>query len=1119
MNHPSNCEILNDKIRQFVRKYYQNELYRGIIFFILIVLSAFIVFSLFEYFSYSNSVIRSILFYGFIALFVGNLIFYLILPTCKIFGLGKQLTQKQIAEIIGKHFDQIDDKLLNLFELQKQMESGDYKSYELLSAAIDSKIDSFKVFPFVQAVPIKKTLCFGRWALIPIAIFLLLFLIKGEIFTESTKRIVHYSKVYEKPAPYSFSVVNDKLTAFQHDDFTVNVKVEGEEAPQELFIKFQNRSFKCNKISNTEFSYTFSNIQKTTDFQFLTDEVQSTIYTLNVLPKPVTLGFEMLLHYPSYLNKPDEVIENIGNATVPEGTSIKWTFYTKNSDNLIFAVGDNQKVFSSEKDNFVVSIVARSNFEYYIFNKNQYFTSKDTLKDEITVIKDMYPEIFVQNQQDSDYQDRYYFKGNIKDDYGFSALNFVYSKYDENGKLIESQKSIPINFHKDITIQDFYFYFDPSTFNLKPGEKIDYYFVVSDNDGVNGHKSSKSNVSSFKLRSLDEISKDIDKVQQQTKSDFNKLIDESSQLMKDIDKLQKQMLNEKDLSWQDKKKLEQLMDQYKKLEQQINELKQQEKNKQSLENQYKDIDNDIIEKQKELQKRMDKVLSDEMKEMLQKLQNMMNNLNNKDQVQQQMQKLKNNTKDINKTLDQQLQLYKQLEVEKMVNEAVKELHQLSEELEKNANKTLDRNVNKDYLQQQQNKILEKYEDIKKDIQELKQLNQQLEEPTKFQNSDQLQQDINNQLKQSSQNLEKNNRSKSSENQKKAAEEMDQMADQLNKDFNESELEQVSEDIETLRQILDNLVKISFNQEEVLDLSKKTNAKSALVSDIMVKQNKVKNDMKLIEDSLNNLARRQLAVKPFIQKEVTKIQDYLKSSQADLQDRKLSQAAKNEQFVLTSMNNLALMLQESLKEMQKKKSECKSKCKKSGNGSCSKPGGKGKSKKTSARELQQQLNRQMEALKRSMEQDGKQGQSGKQQNMSEQFAKMAAQQEAIRKMLEEYDNGVKSENGVGDKTIEQLIEEMKKTEKELVNRTLTQQTIQRQQSITTRLLQSERADMQREKEEERKSTEALQVPNINPPKEWKMDVESKHQNEMLRSVPANLNYYYKEKANQYFYNID
>ena len=102
---------------------------------------------------------------------------------------------------------------------------------------------------------------------------------------------------------------------------------------------------------------------------------------------------------------------------------------------------------------------------------------------------------------------------------------------------------------------------------------------------------------------------------------------------------------------------------------------------------------------------------------------------------------------------------------------------------------------------------------------------------------------------------------------------------------------------------------------------------------------------------------------------------------------------------------------------------------------------------------------------------------------------------------------------------ELIEEMKKTEKELVNRTITQQTLQRQQSITTRLLQSERADMQREKDEERKSTEALQTPRLNPPKDWNFDVEKTQQNEMLRSVPANLNYYYKEKANNYFYNID
>ena len=1114
----TNQQILQEKVRQFVKKYYLNKLYKGGIIFLLIVLGVFIAFSLFEYFSYSNTVVRSVLFYSFIGVGLLTLIFYILIPIAKLAGLGKQLTNEEIASIIGKHFHEIDDKLLNTFELQQQLERGEYKSYELLSAAIDSKIDSFKTYSFVQAVPVKKTRKIARWALIPLAIFLLLFSLKSELFTEPTKRIVHHTQVYEKPAPYNFSVTNEKLTAFQHDDFTVNVKVEGSEIPDEVYIRFNNRSFKCEKLSNTDFAYTFSNMQKNTDFQFVTEEVESVVYTVSVLPKPVTLGFVMELHYPAYLNKPDDVMDNVGNATVPEGTVINWVFYTKNSDNLIFIVQDKENVLTSENDNYAVKMVARNSFTYSIYNKNQYFTGKDTLTDEITVIKDMYPEIFVQSQRDSSYQDRIYFKGNIKDDYGFSGLRFVYTKYDADGKVLEANKSIPINIQSNVTIQDFYYYCDPNTFDLDPGEKIDYYFIVSDNDGVNGHKSSKTTPSTFKIKSLEEINEDIEKSEQQTKSGFNDLLEESAQLMKDIDKLQKQMLQEKDLSWQDKKKLEKLMEQYKELQDKINELKQKNENQNSLESQYKNIDQDIIKKQQELEKRMDQILSDEMKEMMQKLQNMMQQ-GNKDQIQKQMQKMKTNTEDINKTLDQQLQLYKQLEVEKKLNEAVKDLRDLSEELQKNAAKTNDKNQNKDKLKQEQQKIQDKYNQIKEELKELHKLNQELEDPTKFKSTEELQKDADQQLQQGMQNLDRNNRQKSAENQQKAAEDMEKIANQMEQDFNESELENVSEDVETLRQILDNLVKISFSQEEVLEKTKRTKSQSAMVSDISAKQHQVKNNMKIIEDSLNALARRQMSVKPFIQTELSKIQDYIGSSVGNIQERRMSNAASDQQFTLTSMNNLALMLNESMKEMQKKKSECKGKCNKSGNGSCSKPGGKGKSKKTSARELQQQLNRQMEALKKSMDQQGKQGQSGQQKQMSEQFAKMAAQQEAIRKMLEDYNNAQKSQNGVGDKSLEQLINDMKKTENELVNRTLTQQTIQRQQSITTRLLQSERAEMEREKDEERKSNEARQTPRLNPPKDWKFDTEKTHQNEMLQSVPANLNYYYKEKANTYFYNID
>ena len=105
----SKIQILNDKIRQFLKKFYLNKLCKGVVFFVIILLATFIAFSLFEYFSYSNTIVRSILFYSFIALALVTSIAYIIIPVLKIAGLGKQLTNEEIARIVGKHFHQIDE--------------------------------------------------------------------------------------------------------------------------------------------------------------------------------------------------------------------------------------------------------------------------------------------------------------------------------------------------------------------------------------------------------------------------------------------------------------------------------------------------------------------------------------------------------------------------------------------------------------------------------------------------------------------------------------------------------------------------------------------------------------------------------------------------------------------------------------------------------------------------------------------------------------------------------------------------------------------------------------------------------------------------------------------------
>ena len=282
--------------------------------------------------------------------------------------------------------------------------------------------------------------------------------------------------------------------------------------------------------------------------------------------------------------------------------------------------------------------------------------------------------------------------------------------------------------------------------------------------------------------------------------------------------------------------------------------------------------------------------------------------------------------------------------------------QLSEEQKALSKNSLSKAYDKQQLLQKQNDIKKNFEALQKNIEELHQLNKSLEDPNTMFNTSELEKNIEQKMQDANDALEKNNRNKASDKQKEAGEDLEMMAQQLEISKLENEEEQLGEDIETVRQLLDNLVHTSFRQEDNLKAMQKMNSKSSTLNDAQRTHLNIEDNMKMIADSLNSLARRQPAVKQFVQKEVDKSINYLSTAQNYLRDRQVGRAATDEQFALTSMNNLALMLAESIKNMKDQQNQARSKCKncKNGGGSCSNPGKNGKSKPQSAKEMQQQL---------------------------------------------------------------------------------------------------------------------------------------------------------------------
>ena len=236
VTHFSNIQ---SKLEQFIKKYYTNELIKGIILFTAFGLLYFI-FTLFvEYFLWLTPGWRSVLFFSFIAVELLLLIRFIALPLFKLFGFQKGITLKEASKIIGNHFSEVDDKLLNILQLN---ESND-KS-ELFLASIEQKSAQLKPIPFMSAINFTANKKYLKYLAIPVLIFIFT-LISGNnsIFKDSLNRVVHYQTVYEPPAPFAFKVLNRSLNSIEGKSFKLEVETIGNLLPENAQIYFNDENY------------------------------------------------------------------------------------------------------------------------------------------------------------------------------------------------------------------------------------------------------------------------------------------------------------------------------------------------------------------------------------------------------------------------------------------------------------------------------------------------------------------------------------------------------------------------------------------------------------------------------------------------------------------------------------------------------------------------------------------------------------------------------------------------------------------------------------------------------------------------------------------------------------
>lgn len=1098
----SNAELIQQLVH-YKRKYFINKALKGAILFISLLLVAFLLVNTIEFSARLNSLGRGILFYSFILFFGGVFYLFVIRHLWSLKNANKNLSHHEAAHQIGSYFPEVSDKLLNLIQLESLSETEN----ELLQASILQKSKSLTGIPFVQAIDLYKNRRYLKYSYAPLLLIVLLFIFIPQFLTESSTRILNYDKEFVPEAPFHFRLQTESLRGFTNEPFNLKVATNGSSIPQNAYLILNERKIKMTQVNTGIFEYTINPLKGNTIIVFEAEGLLSQAYEIDAVTRPNLAQFEVELDYPNHTRIKNETIKNSGNLVVPEGTKAKWIIEADVTDQIDFQFDESETVQSAERiETHLFSFekrITESN-TYQLKLTNAFGQNKDRLSFRLESVKDQRPQISLEQYADTVLYQNIVLGGQIRDDYGLSDLQLYY-KYNDAPRF----ESTAIAFDRENKDQSFFYLFDIDSEEIKAGSSITYYIQVTDNDGVNGYKSTKTGTYQFKIPPRNAIEEELSKSNQSVQNKIDQSLKEAKELKAKIEAVDESLKTKKELEWQDEKQLQEIIDKKKSLEEKLNQLKKQNQLNLQKQDQFSPQSEATKERMKQMEDIMNNVMDEDTKKLYEEIEKLLEETPEIQEAREKIEQLNNNSEQMEQDLERTLELFKKLQFELELNKNVEKLNEQTEEQEKLNEATEKGDQNNLELGQEQAKEKEETEKLAEEMRKMQEKNQERKNP------DQLPSDLNEQMEEiieeqqdaeegltqmdtTASEQQENKKKQTSQSQQRAAEKMKELSKSLENMQMNMEMEQQQENMEHLRDLLDNLLTLSINQESLMKEFEQVRQGDPRTIKLGQEQLKLKDDSKIINDSLIALSQRVFQISSFVTRELREVNRNMDGAITSLKEKRINEVVGKQQFTMTSINNLALLLDDVLENMQNQMANATGK-------------GKGSQKNTPQQgglsEMQRQLSDQIEELKES----GKSGRA-----LSEELAKLAAQQERIRNALENTETGREGQS-LGNK-IEEVTKQMEQNEWDLINKNISEGTLKRQNEILTRLLDAENSMREQGEKQEREAQTARQY-ELSIPESLNEYMKKKElEIQLLKTIPAKLNPYYTREANKYFKKI-
>ncbi|MDP4220508.1 MAG: hypothetical protein Q8916_12575 [Bacteroidota bacterium] len=936
---------------------------------------------------------RTILFFSALGIGIRGFLKFAAVPILEAIGVRPKVSDEYLAGAIGRHYAQVEDKLLNVFQLSRNLRTENTSalgSASFAGAAFNTTYSSVRDLDFnaiLDGRPAKRSLLFFLFS--SALVFGAFFGARSDMFG-ATERLVHFRTFYQKPAPFVFEVKPGDLKVLRGTAIKIITTTSGEQLSSILlrtreegsgdFEKIEVRPSVDSSKGVWRFIYEFR-AQRPIEYYAESRDIESEHFKISVIDRPIIRLLSVGVNPPAYTReKPAKLSENFGDISAVAGTRADYLITSSKdllSARVVFTPRSNQPNDSTRTAPQPVqpnvyglavsgatasgSITFRESGAYHIelVDKDS-IASEHPIEYTVSLTPDEMPSVaLIEPDERAELPStmRVPMVIKIHDDFGFSHLRIGYrlraSKYSPEEKEYR-WLDVPVSNYATQDL-DVPYIWNLTKLELAPQDEIGYILEVADNDVISGPKKTRTSEFSIRFPSVEEIFKRADEQANRAEENLKDIKQDAEELKKKVDAAVEEMrppktsdIAKKQQDFTSKKDVEQILKRQEELNNRVADVKKDLEQMTKQLDEQKAISPETMQKYMELQKLFEEIKSPELDMAMKKLEEAMKNVDTK-QLQEAMKNFQLNEEQFKKSIERTANILKKIKMEQKVDELMKRSDQLAKDQEQTAQKQQDlASKNEKQNPEQKASDEKKQADAKSELDRMKQeakdvasdmkkLPQNMQAPEEMKDAQEALNDPT--MEQAMQDAQDAMKQGQNERASKRAQDASQKAktarnklSELKKKLAQNEKQRVMAEMKKLR---DEMNRLSKAEEQLKKESSQAPPQSNVFRDFADDQADRKEELGNAASDMFQAAQRSTEFTSEMGKSLGEAFNSMQQALEAMTERDQPQSMQHTQKAMAALNKTAEEAQQALNSMAEANKGGKGK---PGDGSCDNPGG-------------------------------------------------------------------------------------------------------------------------------------------------------------------------------------